>query len=238
MVNILIANNDTTFSIKFINCISKLNSNIRICYIVSNVEKLLEILNNENDIDIILIDSKLAFKNKHFIINNLDDKNKYNDSFIVFSSPLNSPIIDVEKNKYIHSIVNNDINDLIQETNEFANIKAILKPSNLLTNKITSELVYLGYDISHKGTQYLMQSIIYVALNPYKDLDNLEKKVYPTIAKMYNDSTHNIKCRINVETTEMYFNCNTEKLMKYFNFSIDIKPKVKTVINTILRNVL
>lgn len=55
MVNILIANNDTTFSIKFINCISKLNSNIRICYIVSNVEKLLEILNNENDIDIILI---------------------------------------------------------------------------------------------------------------------------------------------------------------------------------------
>ena len=150
MVNILIANNDTTFSIEFINCISKLNSNIRICYIISNVEKLLEILNNENDIDIILIDSKLAFKNK----------------------------------------------------------------------------------------QYLMQSIIYVALNPYKDLDNLEKKVYPTIAKMYNDSTHNIKCRINVETTEMYFNCNTEKLMKYFNFSVDIKPKVKTVINTILRNVL
>lgn len=55
MVNILIANNDTIFSIEFINCISKLNSNIRICYIVSNVEKLLEILNNENDIDIILI---------------------------------------------------------------------------------------------------------------------------------------------------------------------------------------
>lgn len=55
MVNILIANNNTIFSIEFINCISKLNSNIRICYIVSNVEKLLEILNNENDIDIILI---------------------------------------------------------------------------------------------------------------------------------------------------------------------------------------
>ena len=104
-------------------------------------------------------------------------------------------------------------------------------------NENDIDIILIDSKLAFKNKQYLMQSIIYVALNPYKDLYNLEKKVYPTIAKMYNDSTHNIKCRINVETTEMYFNCNTEKLMKYFNFSVDIKPKVKTVINTILRNV-
>ena len=101
--------------------------------------------NNENDIDIILIDSKLAFKNKHFIINNLDDKNKYNDSFIVFSSPLNSPIIDAEKNKYIHSIVNNDINDLIQETNDFINYLLFLEIDHKGYNLINCQSILLIY---------------------------------------------------------------------------------------------
>ena len=101
--------------------------------------------NNENDIDIILIESKLAFKNKHFIINNLDDKNKYNDSFIVFSSPLNSPIIDVEKNKYIHSIVNNDINDLIQETNDFINYLLFLEIDHKGYNLIKCQSILLIY---------------------------------------------------------------------------------------------
>ena len=32
--------------------------------------------------------------------------------------------------------------------------------------------------------------------------------------------------------------CEVEKLKKYFSFSIDTKPKVKTVINTIINKIL
>lgn len=35
----------------------------------------------------------------------------------------------------------------------------------------------------------------------------------------------------------MYYNCEIEKLKNYFNFDIDIKPKIKTVIETIVRKI-
>lgn len=129
------------------------------------------------------------------------------------------------------------MNEIIRKINELFEYKESIKKSKILKNKITEELLYLGYDISHKGTQYLIKTIDYIATNPNKDLEKLERNIYPKIAYIYNDSVHNVKCRINNATTIMYCNCEIEKLKKYFHFDIDTKPKVKTIINTIIRKI-
>ena len=81
---------------------------------------------------------------------------------------------------------------------------------------------------------YLIDTINYIKSNPNKLLDNLSKSVYPVVAKNYKESIHNIKCRINYETKEMYLSCEMQRLQDYFNYLIDTKPNVKTVINTVI----
>ena len=66
---------------------------------------------------------------------------------------------------------------------------------NQVVNKIINELFYLNYDISQRGTQYLVSTIEYICLNN-DYINNLEKYVYPIIAKFYNATPNNVKCRI------------------------------------------
>ena len=97
-------------------------------------------------------------------------------------------------------------------------------------------MLFLNYNISIKGTKYLIDTIKCVYDN--RDyLDNLEKFVYPKVAQKYNEKLYNIKCRIGKATMIMYYNCEIEKLKSYFNFDVDIKPKIKTVIETIVRKI-
>ena len=63
----------------------------------------------------------------------------------------------------------------------------------------------------------MLSTIQYAILNS-DSLSNLEKYVYPKIARMYGEKASNVKSRINKETTLMDF---------------DTKPKVKYVINMI-----
>ena len=57
------------------------------------------------------------------------------------------------------------------------------------------------------------------------------------MARRYNTSIHNVKSNINRTNNSMYYTCNVEKLKKYFTFDIDTKPKIKTVINTIINKI-
>ena len=63
---------------------------------------------------------------------------------------------------------------------------------------------------------------------------NLNKYVYPLIAKRYNQSANNIKISVIRATEYMYFSCQEEKLLEYFCLNTVNKPNIKTVINTIL----
>ena len=42
------------------------------------------------------------------------------------------------------------MNDILKKINELLEYKESLKDSRILENKITDEILYLGYDISHK----------------------------------------------------------------------------------------
>lgn len=66
---------------------------------------------------------------------------------------------------------------------------------------------------------------------------NLQKDIYPIIAKIFNKTPHNIKCNINNATESMYYNCDINVLKEYFYFTDDRKPTTKTVIYTVLNKI-
>ena len=100
---------------------------------------------------------------------------------------------------------------------------------------IVQELTYLEYDLSLKGTQYLINTIEIISNGEYGEVYNLEKDVYPIITDLYNSTVHNIKNNINRANNSMYIKCEIGKLKNYFGFSIDEKPKTKEIINTVIR---
>lgn len=235
MINVLIVDDNINYAVALMNYINKKNNNIRVCNIAKDGKEALKILNCENNIDVILLDYKIPIYNGEQVLERIKNKNRYNNSFIIISGEIES-VVKLRKNEMIHSVIYKtiDINEIIKRINKLFEYKESIKQSKKIENKIIDELLYLGYDISHKGTQYLIKSIHYIASNPNKDLEKLEKNVYTKIGTMYNDSAHNVKCRINSATTVMYCNCEVEKLKRYFRFDIDTKPKVKTIITTII----
>ena len=234
MINVLIADDNVEYAVNLMNYINRKNENIKICNIAKDGKETLEILNLKNNIDVVLLDYKMPFYNGKQIMERIKNRGKYQDSIIIISGEIES-CMKLSKDEMIHSIIfkTTSMDDIIKRINELFEYKEKTKKVNILKNNIIKELLYLGYDISHKGTQYLIKVIEYIITNPNMELEKLEK-IYSKIAITYNTSPSNIKCRINKATTEMYYNCGIEKLKKYFNFDTDIKPKVRTVINTII----
>ncbi len=234
MINVLIADDNVEYAVNLMNYLNRKNENIKICNITKDGKETLEILNQKNDIDVVLLDYKMPFYNGKQIMEKIKNKSRYQDSIIIISGEIKSSI-KLCQNEMVHSLIfkTTSMDEILMRIDELFEYKENSKKIDILKNSITEELLYLGYDISHKGTQYLVRVIEYIITNPMMELEKLEK-IYSKIATIYNTSSSNIKCRINKATTEMYYNCDIEKLKKYFNFDTDIKPKVRTVINTII----
>ena len=234
MINVLIADDNVEYAVNLMNYLNRKNENIKICNITKDGKETLEILNQKNDIDVVLLDYKMPFYNGKQIMEKIKNKSRYQDSIIIISGEIKSSI-KLCQNEMVHSLIfkTTSMDEILMRIDELFEYKENSKKIDILKNSITEELLYLGYDISHKGTQYLVRVIEYIITNPMMELEKLEK-IYSKIAVTYNTSPINIKCRINKATTEMYYNCDIEKLKKYFNFDTDIKPKVRTVINTII----
>lgn len=234
MVNILIVDNKIDFAMSLINLLNK-NENIRVCAIAKNANEATKIIKENNNISAILLN--LSIKNVKFL-NSLKNNRKYQKSCIVIYD---------KRSKICNFINNNSIYTLIDKCekkevilsviNEFIYRKMTYKREEKIKNKIFNEISYLGFDIMHKGTKYLLESIEYIILNPEKEVSKLERDIYPVLSKKYGESIHNIKCSINRATTSMYYECDVNKLKKYFYFRDDIKPSVKTIIDTIVNKI-
>lgn len=105
----------------------------------------------------------------------------------------------------------------------------------ILREKIENELLYLGYNLSHVGTRYLVE-IIELLYNDDTS-ENLEKNFYPIISEKYNKSINNIKNNIFNATNLMFTYCSNEKLLKYFGIVELIKPSPKLVMFTVLSKI-
>ena len=236
MVNVLIADDNVDYAITLMNYINEQNNNIRVCNITKDGKETLKLLNLKNNIDIILLDYQMPYYNGIEILENLREKDKYIDSCIIVSGEIQYSLFPIlRENELIHAVISKTISmlNISNKIKELADEKEYFKNKDDIRSKILNEVIYLGYDISHKGTQYLISAIEYIFMNNSR-IDNLEKYVYPEIARLYNDKPNNVKCRINTETNEMYCNCKINKLKEYFHFDFDEKPKVKYVIATII----
>lgn len=236
MINVLIADDNVEYAVNLMNYINNKNENIKVCNIAKDGKETLEILNSKNNLDAVLLDYKMPFFNGFQIIEKIKNRTNLQKSIIIISGEIDSNI-KLFQDEMIHSIISKttSMDTIIQRINVLFEYKEKIQKNNILKKSISKELLYLGYDISHKGTQYLIKVIEYIITNPQMELEKF-KKIYSKIAITYNTSSSNIKCRIYKATVEMYCNCGIEKLKNYFNLDTDIKPNVRTVINTVITN--
>lgn len=104
---------------------------------------------------------------------------------------------------------------------------------SIIRQKVLNELSLLGYNFKLKGTQYLLDSIVYIYTKKNMNLlENLEKNVYRYISEKNNKSLLNVKTSIIKSTNYVYEYQDKNVLDDYF--SIDIKITPKLVISTIL----
>lgn len=106
-----------------------------------------------------------------------------------------------------------------------------------IRTKIKQELKKINYNFSYKGTTYLLETI-YVLYNLDVNSDcNLEKDIYPIVAKRFNRSANNIKCNITNSTDKMCYDCDEKKLVRYLGDYKFSKPGPKRIIFAILNKI-
>lgn len=242
MLNLLIADDNIDYARNLMHFINSTSDNIRVSDISINGKETLELLNTQNNIDIILLDLNMPFLTGIDIINNLSlqSQNKYKNSIIVVSGEsIMMNKLKLSENDMIYKLLPKTltVEQIISQINELI----LLKQNNLqiceIKSFIMNELLYLDYDISHKGTKYLIDAIDIIFIRGDSLIENLSKYVYPIIAKRYNQSVNNIKCNIIRATEIMYYNCSEKKFLDYFLVSTLHKPNIKTVINIILSKI-
>lgn len=64
---------------------------------------------------------------------------------------------------------------------------------------------------------------------------NLEKDIYPIIAKKYSTSSNNIKNNIENAIEKMFFDCDEKILENYIDEYDFSKPKLKMIIRSVLK---
>jgi len=149
------------------------------------------------------------------------------------------------ENDYSRSIFRSYKRDILvisfDENNMLLNTKYIKTLKRLINNfdleirreKVIKELEFIGYKFKYKGTHYLVDAIMMMFSDQDSMVDNLQSTVYPIIARKYKKSITNVKSSINKATEYMYCECDSQKLAKYFRFSLDTKPTVKQVVFTV-----
>lgn len=106
-----------------------------------------------------------------------------------------------------------------------------------INKKVIFELSNLGYNFKLKGTQYIVETIMYIYKSQSVELlENLEENVYKVIAIKKNKSLNNIKTNIIKSTKFVDTYQNKNILYKYFSLDIKITPKL--VISTILNKII
>ena len=229
MISVLIANTNFNDIKRIVDIFSTYKQFRIICITSNNNETYNKILQLKPDLVIVSLDL-LSF-NSYQLINEVNSK-KFHIHFIVLNVS-NTQIFEKLKNKRgIITCISKDIDKLPFILNKQLNSI----DSASLEKNIMNELIYIGYNPSHKGTIFLLEIIkILINRNEIEDYC-LKTDLYPILAKKYNKDVDLIKIDIFKATDNMYYNCESDKLYEYFR--IDGKPNLKEIIYRISSNVL
>ncbi len=135
-------------------------------------------------------------------------------------------------------------NFILKERN-IENVKSLLSydssdgnESFLVTytkKKILNEIKELKFEVTNIGVQYLIDCVLLIKSNDA--LYNLEKDIYPIVAKKYNVSANKVKWNIYSCINNMSRNNTLEKINRYFGFSYNRSPTPKILIFTIVNKI-
>ncbi len=192
--------------------------NLKFCIISSYYDEI------ENIVD--EFDFNLIFMNRDLIDNFRFILRKYSDITMF----INSDKEIISNYTYLNKIDNSD--EIVSKITKFLNNSMINCDLKL---EIKSELRYLGYNPKYYGTKYLLEAIYILIENEiYNYNGNLEKKIYPIIAKKYGKTVNSIKCNIINATDIMIYECEEEKLLEYLGYYDFSKPGPKKIIESII----
>lgn len=211
MINGLIVTENIKFAKKLFEEMHMANFRIRIIEITNEKEETVAKL-KKLKIGIVFMDTDIEFCNSIRII-----KNKCNVS-VKLTYDKENKLMDLKTIKKVKRII--EYEDLDRK-------KA----------KVIKELQDMGYKLKHKGTLYLVDTIMQMYINQDNMIDNLQSNIYPVIAKKYHKTIINIKSSINKATECMYYECDAEKLQDYFKFYDDTKPTIKQVIFAVINRI-
>ena len=213
------------------NTLSKFED-IQIRYIATTVKEAVNIIYN-NKIDLIFLDLKLPDSSGLEILKKLKAYNYIEKISVIVIS---GDAILINKANYEYK-VNNIINKVEKEEIMYKKIKQSIDEINYIDREdiikeiIVKEITNMGYNWKYKGTNYLMEAILFIYTSNNIDLvDNLEKNVYKYIAYKNNKNVNNIKTNIIK---------STEKLINQKQNTIDtVTPKqaINAILNKILIN--
>ena len=133
--------------------------------------------------------------------------------------------------------VNNIINKVEKEEIMYKKIKQSIDEINYIDREdiikeiIIKEITNMGYNWKYKGTNYLMEAILFIYTSNNLDLvDNLEKNVYKYIAYKNNKNVNNIKTNI-IKSTERLINQKQNTID-----TVTPKQAINAILNKILIN--
>lgn len=165
MINILIADDNLYYATNLMNYLN-LYDNIKVCSIAKNGKETVNILNNSDIIDIILLDYKMPIYTGTQVLEKIANKEKYSNSCIFISGELDT-VGNLCENDIVYDVLfkSIDMQKILLKINELVIYKDKTKKHIELKNKILNELAYLGYNMSHKGTNYLAFAIEYIIIH-------------------------------------------------------------------------
>ena len=185
--------------------------NLQLVGIASNENELKELNKNFSANMIVINSNDISSNHIKNLLENFKVKITFTDKVII--SP-NKFTIFISKNL--------EIPDLKRKlSNFFAKID-----ENIISKKVYNLLINSNFNFKLNGTTYLLHSIVYSYINSDKKVvNNLEKNVYPHIAKKFQVSTSNIKWSI-IRSINNYYDTNSLGLIE--------KPTPKTLISEFL----
>lgn len=221
MISLLIADDNKDFDINLFNSIKKYNSKINILGISTNgldtYKKIKELKP-----DIILLDIKMPILNAFQIIDKLI-KDKVTIPKIILVTGNYQLLSSFRYSNLVYSIIFKplDYNNL----NETLNLIVQEKKSDKFNYEIIKILSNFDFNTKSKGYKYLLDSINACIIYPHL-LNNLEKNLYPSIAKKYSNCTPlKIKWSIEKSISSMNRYTDTKILKKFFLTSKKISTK-------------
>lgn len=238
MLNISIADDNMNYVKSLVNFVIGKNSNIKISNIASNGLEVLNIIQKNPDIDLILLDLRMPKLNCIETLNRLSDMqlSKYPDIIVI--SGENHLLNKIINNPLVTDFVNKS-DDILSIYSKINKVECSLKFESIkevLTKRILSELVSIGYNPSHLGTLYIKDCILEIyESKDFSLINKLESYLYKRVACIYKKSTQNVKSNIMKATNFMYVESDMSFIRDYFHFNDNSrKPTPKIVISTIL----